>query len=258
MTARRAFPAALALAALASPASGALSQAQLDGAIARPPAGAHLPGGLAFTDLDGVPRRLAEVAGGRPLVLLFADFTCKHLCGPGLVLTAGALHDAGLRPGTDYRLAVIGLDPRDPPAAARAFAARLDGLPTERRAASLLHGTSTTVAAATGALGYGYLYDPAEDQFAHDASVYVFAADGHLAAALPELGLRPETLRAALAGAAPAPGIAAQVAHLCFGLAGLTGRYDAGVVFGLRAVVVAGLGALAMLLLRRRRRQTRC
>ena len=245
------------LLAAAFPAAAALTQAQLDGAIARPGAGVRLPA-IVFADEHGAPRRLPEIAAGRPLVLLFADYTCRHLCGPGLVLTAGALHDAGLRPGLDYRLAVIGLDPRDPPGATRAFAGRLAALPAEARATAFLRGTPAAVTAATRALGYGFVYDPAEDQFAHDASVYVFAADGRLAAMLPELGLRPESLRAALSGAAPPTGLAARVAHLCFGLAGLTGRYDAGVVLALRGVVLLALAAGALLLLRRRRTRPQC
>lgn len=110
--------AALAFALLASPATAQLSAEQLAQATARPPADARLPATLAFTDQRGARVTLAQVAAGRPLVLLFADYTCRHICGPGLALTAGALHDSGLS-ARDYALAVIGLDPRDDLAAAR-------------------------------------------------------------------------------------------------------------------------------------------
>ena len=53
-----------------------------------------------------------------PTVLLFADYSCRHICGPGITLTAGALHDAGLTPGRDYRMIVIGLDQDGPALAA--------------------------------------------------------------------------------------------------------------------------------------------
>ncbi len=69
-----------------------------------------------------------------PTVLLFADYSCKHICGPGITLTAGALHDAGLVPGRDYRMVVIGLD-GDGPAVARQLRGRAPAQPARRGAA---------------------------------------------------------------------------------------------------------------------------
>ncbi len=48
-----------------------------------------------------------------PAVVIFADYTCRTLCGPILEFTAAGLGKTGLQPGIDYRLVVIGLDPRD-------------------------------------------------------------------------------------------------------------------------------------------------
>ena len=44
---------------------------------------------------------------------VFADYTCRTLCGPIVEFAAAGLAKTGLRPGVDYRLLVIGLDPRD-------------------------------------------------------------------------------------------------------------------------------------------------
>ena len=239
----------------AAPAASAqLSSAALEQAVARPPANARLPAALSFLDGNGQATTLAAVAGGRPLVLLFADYTCRHICGPGLTLTAGALHDSGLVAGRDYRVAVIGIDPKDGAADARAMAARLAGMPDVARATTLLRGSAGTIAAATRALGYGAVYDPASDQFAHDASVYLFAADGRLAALVPEIGLRPEALRAGLTGGAPAPGFGQRLAHLCYGLDALAGRYDGAIVVVLRGLALLAIVGGAMLVLRARRR----
>ena len=242
--------------AAATPGAGGLTRQQIAGATARPAAAARLPQGLRFVDRRGREVALGEVAAGRPLVLLFADFTCRHLCGPGLTLTAAALHDTRLAAGGDYRLGVIGLDPRDGAADAARFADRLRDLPDVAGATTVLRGDARTVAAATRALGYGYVHDAATDQFAHDASVYVFAADGHLAALLPELALRPEAVRAAVLGAAtthPAS-FGERVAHLCYGFAALTGRFDQPVIVGLRGATALALLAGGALLIRRRRR----
>lgn len=240
------------------PATAALTERDLARAVARPPARALLPGALRFTDQRGRKLTLAQAAGGEPLVLLFVDYTCRHVCGPGLTLTAGALQDSGLVAGRDYRLATIGIDPADRLADARAMALRLAATPQVARAASLLSGDARTIAAATRALGYGYVADPASGQFAHDASVYVFAADGRLAALLPELALMPATLRAAVGGSGqlrPAPsGLAERVAHLCYGFGAAHGSYGRPVLLALQAMAALLIAGAALAAWRLRRR----
>ena len=71
---------------------------------------------------------LGDALGGRPSVLIFADYTCRTLCGPILEFAVNGLEHSGLKPGTDYRLVVIGLDPKDGLAEARSMrSAHLDG-----------------------------------------------------------------------------------------------------------------------------------
>ena len=161
---------------------------------------------------------------------------------------------AGLVAGRDYSLAVVGFDPRDTPADAAAMAsARLGNLPVERQAVRLLTGTAAAIDATTRALGYGYVYDAEHDQFAHDASVYVFAADGRLTTVLPELALRPATLRAALAGlAVEAPSLADSIVHLCYGFAAAHGVYGRAIVIGLQGTAILLLAAGGWWLWRRR------
>lgn len=244
----------LAASSLGVPAEAALSERDLARAVARPPAGARLPATVPFTDGRGRRTDLGQVADGRPLVLVFADYTCRHVCSPGLVLTVGALHDTGLAAGRDYRLAVVGFDPRDTAGDARRMSKQVDQAPDIARATSMLTGDAASVAAATRALGYGYVHDRDSDQFAHDAVLYVFAGDGRLSALLPELGLTPVALKAALTGGAPPPeSFAARVAHLCYGFAAARGRFGRPIVLGLQLVSALLLALTGVLLLRRRR-----
>ena len=238
----------------AAPTHAALSQRDLARAVAKPPAGATLPGSLSFTDQRGMATTLGAVADGAPLVLIFADFTCRHVCAPALAMTSGALSATGLSPGRDYRLAVVGIDPNDTPADARHLAQSAGTSPVIARATALLAGDAANVRAATGALGYGYVYDAANDQFAHDAAVYVFGRDGRFTALLPELALQPAALRAALTGAEPArPSLAERVAHLCYGFAAAQGRFGRPVVIALQALSLLLLASVGVLVWRRRR-----
>lgn len=243
---------------IATPASAQLSPAQLLGVGVTPPPSARLPGGR-YIDQSG--RAMTLRPGRVPTLLLFADYTCAHLCGPGVTLTAGALQDAGLVIDRDYRLVVIGLD-QDGPAKARAFAAAdLRAMPQIRDRAALLTGDVTTVAAAEQSLGYHAVHDPATDQFAHDAASFLFTPDGRLSRILPEVGATPRMLSGAVAGAgrgvvatttASAP---ASFIGLCYGFAAAHGLYGGAVVLALRLLAVLTLGGIALVIWRLSRRK---
>jgi protein SCO1/2 len=253
------------LALIASPAWANLTSAQLSAVTATPLAGARLPVGLSFLDQSGHFYRLTQAP--MPTVLLFADYSCRHICGPGVTLTAGALHDAGLRAGRDYRMIVIGMD-QDGPALARKLATdRLKGLPAEAGRMLLLTGRPATVGQAEHLLGYHAIHDPATDQFAHDAAIYVFSGPGRLSALLPETASTPTQLAAAIAGARQGkaylpPGLKqgggsiSRISAICYGLAGMHGPYSGLIVLILRIgglLTCAGLAfVLARFLLRRR------
>jgi len=233
----------------AAPAAARLSPAQLAEAGAHPPPDATLPAKLAFTDQRNERVTLGQIANGKPLVLLFVDYTCKHICGPGLTLSAKALADSGLTIGRDYNFVLVGMDPRDGLDQARMMQhMRLSALPRMERASWFLVGDKADVAAATRALGYGYVYDPSTDQFAHDASLYVFAADGHVASVLPELALTPDMARAAIrnsGSARPKPNILVQAARLCYGFAAAHGVYGKPIAVALQAMGILLIGAFA-------------
>ena len=235
-----------------SPAAASLSERELESAVARPPSGATLPADLAFTDQRGAVTTLGAVANGRPLVLIFADFTCRHVCAPGLAMTSAALAATGLSPARDYALAVIGIDPRDSEADARHLAQGVAPAALAR-ATALLRASPTAVRAATRRLGYGYAYDAGNDQFAHDAAVYVFAGNGRLTALLPELALSPIALKAALIGGEPVrQTFTDRVAHLCYGFAAAHGRFGRPVVIALQALSLLLLAGAGFLFWRRR------
>lgn len=244
----RAFLCLLALLA-AVPAAANLAPADLASVGASPPPGARLPEGLRFVDQNGRP---ATIASARvPTVLLFIDYTCRHLCGPGLTLTAGALADAQLKAGRDYRLIAIGMD-GDGPAAARAFAAHaLSGLPGAAATVQLLTGSPGTVARAEAALGYHAVYDRPADQWAHDAASFVLTPDDRLSRVLPETAATPDMLTRALASAAkgetaiPPPTVLQRIVTVCYGLSAASGVHGRAIVVLLRIAGVATLVAMA-------------
>lgn len=252
----RALALGLALAA-AGAARADVTPAQLAQVGLHTPANATLPLDLPFRDGAGRATTLRRVAGGEPLVVIFADYGCTTLCGPALSVTAARLRETGLAPGRDYRLAVLGLDPASTPAQAQAFgAARLgEGAPL-LAAAALLTGPATAQAAR--AAGYGYAYDAQAHQFTHPVAAFTVTPDGRISASLSEINLTARALRGALtaAGQGEVTGWTDQLALICHAALQAVGRFDGTILIGLRAAGVATLlamaGALAWLIRRRR------
>ncbi len=208
--------------------------------------GSPLPLSLGFIDDLGAPRTLGEALGARPAVLLFADYTCRTLCGPILEFAANGLEHSGLRPGADYRLVVIGLDPKDGPAEARTMrAAHLAGLMLSG-ATTMLIGNDAAVRIITQAAGYHYAYDAEHDQFAHPAAAYVISPEGRIARVLSGIGLDGSDLRLALvdAGEGQIGTFIDHVRLLCYGFDPAQGIYTSAIE---RWLMAAAAGTVAII-----------
>jgi protein SCO1/2 len=231
----------------AVPAAAGFTTPQLSDVAAAPSPNAALPLDLGFVDEDGRPRTLAGALGAVPAVVVFADYTCHTLCGPILEFASAGLAKTGLRPATDYRLVVIGLDPKDSLAAARAMrAAHIDQDSPVARAAVFLSGREAAIRSATAAVGFRYAYDAEHDQFAHPAAVYVVDAAGRVARVLSAIGLDGGDLRLALvdAGHGAVGSIADRIHLLCYGYDPVRGIYTERVTFALE--IAAGATLLVM------------
>jgi protein SCO1/2 len=256
----------LMLATLATtlPAQANFTSAELSQIAAVPPPHAALPPAIAFRDEDGRTVTIGQAVGGVPVVVIFADYTCRTLCGPIVEFTADGLGKTGLRPGKDYRLVVIGLNPRDGIDTARAMRAHhiAANSPVEH-AAIFLSGDEPAIAAAAQAVGLRYAYDPAHDQYAHPAAAYIVDAGGRVSRVMSPIGLDGGDLRLALvdAGHGAVGGLADQLHLLCYGFDPAHGIYTERITtlltFACLAtlVVLAG-GIAAMVMLQRRRAAT--
>ncbi|HEX7051826.1 MAG TPA: SCO family protein [Longimicrobiales bacterium] len=271
----------------APPASGRRSRNPMDAATIRERTGQRLPLELAFRDARGRTVRLADLLpGDRPAVLVLAYYHCRTLCDLVLDGAARALRESGLRPGADYRAITVGIDPRETPEDARAERARVLALlggrthaatpvhapgappastreePVERAADGVwpfLVGDSAQIHALARALGFGYRYDPATDQFAHPAAVFVLTPDGRISSYL--YGIAPAAAEVADALATAARGrtrsVLDRVLLRCFHYIPALRRHGgliAGVTRGGSILVLLVLGAVLFRIVRARRR----
>jgi protein SCO1/2 len=213
----------LALALWPLAAQAGLTEAQIGQIELSPSPDAQVPLARVFKDLQGRDVTLGDAIGGRPTLLLPADFTCKQICGPALSLAAAALRQTGLRPGRDYSLVVVGLDPKDSQEEARRFASGQVGGP----GVSVLSGTNDAIQSLMTAIGYRFRRDDDNDAIAHPAALVALTADGRVSRVLSSLALQPTDLLLALieAGHGTIGGFAGRIRLLCYGFDAVHGIY---------------------------------
>lgn len=237
----------VAASAFAPGAYAGLPPAALKNVVVEVPAHAQLPLSLPFIDETGASWTLGKAFAGRPSILIFADYTCRTLCGPILDLALAGLEKCALKPGSDYRLVVVGLDPKDGLAAARAMRSSHLGTATPIAAATtILTSEAGSIVALTEAAGYHYAYDPANDQFAHPAAAYVIAPGGRIARVLSPFGLDGSDLRLALVDAAEGHigTFVDRLRLLCYGFDPQQGVYTSAIETWLAAVAFATVLAI--------------
>jgi protein SCO1/2 len=247
--------------AAAAPARAGIVASEIKKVEAAPAPNAALPLDVGFVDDSSHAMTLRAAIAELPTVLVFADYTCRTLCGPILEFTAAGLAKTGLRPGIDYRLVVIGIDPRDKPAAAQAMrVAHIDGGSALGRAAVFLTGDDAAIHSVTQAAGLHYYYDAEHDQFAHPAALYVIDARGRVQRVLSPLGLNGADLRLAIvdAGRGAVGTLADRIHLLCYGYDPVKGIYTERITTMLAvaaALTLAALfGGISLMALRERRR----
>jgi protein SCO1/2 len=161
------------------------------------PRDAGLPLSATVTDETGNVRPLGALIA-QPTVLVFADLTCRTLCGPTVAFVAAALQQSGLRANEQFRLLVISIDPQDSAAdAARMRREHLDNS-IVGAATDFVTADQRTIEAMTSALGYRYSFDAEAGQYIHPDAAIVLGKDGKVSRVLTGLGLSGEDMRLAL------------------------------------------------------------
>jgi protein SCO1/2 len=228
------------------PCWSSFTEQQLASVSLQPTAGAWMPDNAIFDEAGGRSVDLLEALAGRPALVLPVDFTCRSICGPALTMASSALAETGLRPGVDFKLVVIGFDPRDNIDQARAFVSeRVDAAIAP--AMLILQGDAENTGRVMAAVGFRSLYDAQTDQFAHPSAALVITADGRIARALSSLALNARDLRLALveAGEGRIGSLADRVTLLCSQFDPIHGMYTGNITRILEiasAVTVLALG----------------
>lgn len=221
--------------------------------------GARIPLDRAFVTAAGGTTTLRQIGAGKPVLITPVQHECPNICGVTLAGVSAAIDgQTRYRPGRDFAVVALGIDPSEGPAQARDD---LQRLAQQRPGVSwhpvALTGSATDVHAVTDALGYRYAWSDQLRQYAHMSATAVLTSDGRLSSWL--YGVRPTSgeLQTALtqAAAGQSGGVMQQILLLCFHYDPQTGRYSLAITKLLRAAGIAtvlGIGLLLVLLSRKR------
>jgi protein SCO1 len=223
--------------------------------------GRRLPLDTPIRDENGHTGPLSSYFGTRPVILVFAYYSCPMLCTQVVSGVASAVGVLSLQPGRDFDVVVVSFDPHDTPASATSKKALY--LERYRNAGAaqgshFLTADQPSIDRLTAAAGFRYVWDAQTRQFAHPTGVIVVTPDGRLARYLFGIDYGPRDLRLALVEAsAGRVGTAVDTLLLyCYHYDPMTGRYGLVVMRALRiagVTTVVGLGAFIFVMFRRER-----
>jgi protein SCO1 len=142
-----------------------------------------------YRDEAGKTVKLGDYFGKRPVIMALVYYQCPMLCSEELDGLVGALEMVKFKPGKEFDVVVVSIDPTEGPALAAKSKARLMkryGRPETAEGWHLLSGgQQTSIDALANAVGFGYVRVPAPDgkmtQFAHASSIEILTPEGRLA-----------------------------------------------------------------------------
>lgn len=274
MSRARAFRLALFAALLASAssvhASGAPGSPLPEAPLPLPPlkdvgfdqkVGDAIPLDLVFRDEAGKSVRLSQYFGRRPVILSLVYFNCPMLCGmttEGLVRSLRALRfDAG----AEFEVLSVSFDPRETSEMAsekKGPIVRQYGRKGGPDGWHFLTGDAASIAALTKAVGFRYVWDAEQKQFAHATGIAVLTPQGRVARYFFGIEYPARDLRLALIEASEEKigNVVDQLLLLCFHYDPKAARYTTtvrNVVRGGGAITLVALAGFVALMLRKER-----
>ena len=211
---------------------------------------AQVPLDARFTDESGRSVRLGDLLGRRPAILAPVYYRCTMQCNYILNGLVSGLRPLSLRPGRDFDVIAISIDPSEDfqlAAGKRDHYARSYSRSGGVAGWHFLTGKESDIRAVTDAIGFHYRYDPVSKLFLHASGVMVLTPQGRVARYFYGVEYTPKDLKLGLieASANRIGSPADQILLFCYHYDPRTGKYSAAVLNLLRAAAGIVLVALA-------------
>jgi protein SCO1/2 len=191
--------------------------------------GRQVPLDARFREANGASVSLRTLLHDRPTLLVPGYFDCKNICGVVRSGVANAVRRSGLKPGDQFNVVLVSIDPKERPADARTAKAS-DALAHPGAGVAHWHyltGTEPAIAPLMRAIGFRYFLDRRDNQYAHATGIVVLTPQGRVTQYLFGVQFAPETLRLALVDASRGRigNLVDRLLLLCCAYDTSTGRY---------------------------------
>src|SRR5271156_6073949 len=141
-----------------------------------------------FRDENGATVKLGDYFSKRPVILALVYYGCPMLCSEEMNGLVGALEMVKFRPGKDFDIVAVSIDPTEGPDLAAKekarYVKRYDH-PETAPGWHFLTGKQPEINALAEAVGFGYVRVPGPDghlsQFAHASGIQILTPEGKLA-----------------------------------------------------------------------------
>ena len=211
--------------------------------------GDQVPLDLEFRDETGRAVRLGDLFGGKPVILSLAYYDCPMICALALQGIASSMKPLTFTPGKEFEVVTVSFDPRETPALARLKKTHyldLYGRPQAEAGWHFLTGDPDAIRRLTQAVGFRYVWDAEQKQFAHPTGIVLLTPKGIVARYIFGIEYSTKDLRLGLIDAAGGRigTLADKLLLLCYSYDPNTGRYS-----GLALNMVRAGGVLTVMLL---------
>lgn len=168
--------------------------------------GDKLPLELTLTGEDSSTATLERsLLPSKPALMVLYYSDCPMLCSLVLTGLQKVIPEIPLKPGMDYNIIGVSIDPREGIDKLKAGRERFSaGFPagTPATAWKFFRTDSAEIRRLTTALGFRYFWDEKIQQFAHPAVVFAITPDGRISRYLYGIEFKPQDVRMALLEAA--------------------------------------------------------
>jgi protein SCO1/2 len=224
----------------------------------------QVPLDLVFRDEAGKPVALREYFGPRPVILVLAYYRCPRLCSLVLNKLTESLRQIDYDAGKEFTVVAVSFDPREGPelaSAKRQSYVEYYGRPRTTGGWHFLTGEEEPITRLADAVGFRFVYDPKQDQFAHASGIMVLTPGGKVSRYFYGLAYPPRDLRFGLEDASGdkiGSPVSQPLRLLCYAYDPVTGQYRLLTMRLVQAggiVTVLALGTMLLWLWRRERRK---
>lgn len=191
--------------------------------------GRQVPLDARFREANGASVSLRQLLHGKPTLLVPGYFDCKNICGVVRSGVANAVRRSGLKPGDEFNVVLVSINPQETPADAHTAQSN-DALAHPGAGVAHWHyltGAQADIAPLMHAIGFRYIYDKRDGQYAHATGIVLLTPRGRVTQYLFGVQFAPETLRLSLVAASQRRigNIVDRLLLLCCAYDVSTGRY---------------------------------